>query len=83
MNELKKIAAYKQETKNLKYNGSVPKKEISNHPFAKLEEEIRKLNLKETPAKFFENIYVTRNKTACRKLGTYILQKTLGGLNSN
>ena len=65
---LEKIAASKQEAKNLKFQGSFAKKEISNHPFAKLEEEIGKLNLKETPARFFENIYVTRNKIAFRKL---------------
>ena len=64
---LEKIAASKQESKNLKYKGSVVKNEISN-PFAKLEEEIRKLNLKETPAKLFRNIYVTRNVIALRKL---------------
>ena len=64
---LEKIAAFKQEAKNLKYKESVAKIEISD-PFAKLEEEIQKLNLKETPAKFFENIYVTRNRIAFRKL---------------
>ena len=45
---------------------------ISN-PFSKLEEEIGKLKLKETPAHFIENIYVTRNIIAIRQ--SYLLKE--------
>ena len=46
-----------------------------NHPFAKLEEEIGKMKLKETPAKFFENIYVTINRIVFRK--SYLTKRPL------
>ena len=51
-----------------------------NHPFAKLEEEIGKLNLKETPAKFFENIYVMWQEIKLSS-SNYVWHKNVSGLN--